>query len=163
MATLLTAFLAIISTIFILVGLVGIILPLLPGVPIAWLGLFIFAIGTGFERISIATTVVFLVIMLLTFAVDYLAPILGARRYKASKWGILGASVGTLIGIFTLGFWGIILGPFLGAILGELISGKEGAQALKIAIGTLIGTILGNLLKIIVVLVMLGFLIVSWF
>jgi uncharacterized protein YqgC (DUF456 family) len=159
---LLTVLLAIISTLFILVGLLGIVLPFLPGVPVAWLGLFIFAVGTGFERISITTTVVFFALMLLTFIIDYLAPVLGAGRYKASKWGIIGASVGTLLGIVTLGFWGIIFGPFLGAILGELLSGRQGGQALRIASGTLIGIILGNLLKIIVVLIMLGFLIASW-
>ena len=156
----LTVILAIVSTVLILIGLTGIILPILPGVPIAWLGLFVFALGTGFERISITTTVVFFVVMLLTFAVDLLAPILGAGKYKASKWGILGASAGTIIGIFTIGFWGIIIGPFVGAMLGELIAGREHGQAFKIAFGTFIGLIT---LKIIIVLIMLGFLIASWF
>lgn len=159
----LTVLLAIISTILVLAGLFGVILPLLPGVPIAWLGLFIFAIGTGFERISVTTTVIFFAVMLLTFAVDFFAPMLGAGKYKASKWGIIGASLGSLLGIITLGLWGIILGPFVGAMLGEIIAGKEGGKAIKIAFGTFWGIVFGGLFKVIVVLVMLGFLITSWF
>jgi uncharacterized protein len=159
----LTIIFAVISIILVLIGLTGTILPFIPGVPIAWLGLFVFAIGTGFKRISLGTAMVFFVIMLLTFAIDFFAPMLGARKNKASKWGIIGASIGTVLGVITLGLWGIVLGPFLGAMLGELISGKEHGQALKAAFGTLIGVILGNLLKVTVVLIMLGFLISSWF
>lgn len=66
-----------------LVGLAGIFLPFIPGVPLAWLGLFIFAIGTGFERISIATTVIFFVVMLLTFAIDFFAPMLGGWEVQS--------------------------------------------------------------------------------
>jgi len=160
----LTVFFAIISTLFVLVGLVGVILPIVPGgVPLAWLGLFIFAIGTHFERISIPTTVIFFVVMLLTIAVDFFAPMLGAGKHKPSKWGILGSAAGSALGIFIFGYWGIIAGPFLGSILGELITGREHRQALKIGIGTIIGLLVGMLLKVIVVLVMLGFLIASWF
>jgi len=159
----LTIILAIISTILILVGLAGTIVPFIPGVPIAWLGLFVFAIGTGFKRISLITAIVFFVVMLLTFVIDFFAPMLGAKRNKASICGIIGASAGTLLGVIFLGFWGIIVGPFVGAMLGEIISGREHHQALRIAFGTLIGVIVGNLLKITVILVMLGFLIASWF
>ena len=77
----LTVILAIISTILILAGLASIILPFIPGVFVAWLGLFIFAIGTGFERISIATTIIFFIVMLLTFVFDFYVPMLIARKY----------------------------------------------------------------------------------
>jgi uncharacterized protein YqgC (DUF456 family) len=163
MFSMLTVLFAIISTLLILIGLAGIILPFIPGIPLAWLGFFIFAIGTGFSRISILTTVIFFIVMLLTLALDFIAPMLGAKRYKATKWGIAGASLGLIVGIFIFGFWGIILGPFLGAMLGELIAGRETGIALKTAFGTLIGLLMGTLLKIIVVLIMLGFLIASWF
>jgi uncharacterized protein YqgC (DUF456 family) len=160
----LTVILAIISTIFMLVALAGIILPFVPGgVPVAWLGLFIFAIGTGFERISLAATLIFLGVMLLTIAVDFFSPMLGAGKYRASRWGILGAFIGSLLGIFILGLWGIILGPFMGAILGELIAGRKYTQAFKVGFGTIIGLILSSLMKVVVILIMLGFLIASWF
>jgi uncharacterized protein len=160
----LTVILAIISTLFVLVALAGLILPFIPGgVPLAWLGLFIFAIGTGFERISVAATVIFFVVMLLTIAVDFFAPMLGGGKYKASKWGVLGATFGSLSGIFIFGLWGIIAGPFLGTVLGELLGGKKPVAALKIGIGTMIVLIVSMLIKIGVVLAILGFLIASWF
>jgi uncharacterized protein len=160
----LTVIFAIISTLLILAGLAGLILPFIPGgVPLAWLGLFIFAIGTGFERISIAAAVIFFVVMLLTIAFDFFAPMLGGRKYRAGKWGVLGAAFGSLSGIFIFGMWGIIIGPFLGTVLGELSGGKKPGQALKIGIGTIIVLIVSMLIKIAVVLAMLGFLIASWF
>jgi uncharacterized protein YqgC (DUF456 family) len=89
--------------------------------------------------------------------------LLGAKKHKASKVGITGAFIGLTIGIFILGFWGIITGPFLGALLGELVAKKSPGQALKSAIGTFIGFIAGNLLQIIVILIMAGFFLVSLF
>jgi len=155
---------AIVSLLLILIGLASLILPFIPGgVPVAWLGLFIFAIDTGFERISIATTVIFLIVMLLTIVIDWFAPMLGAGKIKVSKWGILGAIFGSFLGIFILGYWGVVIGPFLGAVLGELTAGTEYKKALRIGLGTLIALIIGMLVKITVVLVMLGFLIASWF
>lgn len=159
----LTILFAAISFILVLAGLFGVLVPVIPGVLVAWLGLFIFAIGTGFERISILATVIFFVVILLTFAVDFFAPMLGARKYKASRWGIIGASLGSLAGILTLGLAGIVVGPFLGAMLGELIAGRTGGKAVRIAFGTLLGIIFGTLFKVIVVLIMLGFLVRAWF
>lgn len=163
MTIMISVILAVISTVLILVGLAGIILPFLPGVLIAWLGLFIFAIGTRFERISIATIVIFFIVTLLTFAFDLFVPLLVARKSQVSKWGFLGGSFGSFLGTATLGSRGIIIGPFLGTILGELINGTKHGRVLKIALGILIGIIAGTLLKIIVILTMLGFLIASWF
>jgi uncharacterized protein YqgC (DUF456 family) len=152
----------IICSIFMIVGLLGAVVPLIPGVPIAWLGLFIYAIATGFERISIAVTVIFFVLMLLTVLLDFLAPMLGASKYRASRWGIIGAFLGFIVGIFVLGFWGIIFGPLVGAFLGELIARKKPKQALGSALGAFLGFIAGVLFKIILVLIMAGFFIASF-
>ena len=96
-------------------------------------------------------------------ALDIIAPMVGARKYRASKWGIIGASFGLLVGIFTFGFWGVILGPFVGALVGELIYRREWVHALKSASGTVIGFVAGTLLKIVIVLIMIGFFVASWF
>jgi uncharacterized protein YqgC (DUF456 family) len=157
-----TVILAIICSMLILIGLLGVILPILPGIPLSWLGLFIYAVGTGFERISVTTVVVFFVLMLVSLAIDFFAPMLGAKKYKSSKLGVFGAFVGITVGIF-FGIWGIILGPFIGALLGELISGKDTKQAFSSAWGTFIGMLLGSLLKMIIILVMAGFFIASLF
>ena len=158
----LTVALAIICSILILIGLLGVVLPILPGIPLSWLGLFIYAAGTGFERLSLTTVVVFFVLMLFSLAIDFFAPLLGARKYKASKLGVFGAFVGITTGIF-FGIWGIILGPFVGALLGEYISGKGTKQAFGSALGTFIGMMLGSLLKIVIILVMAGFFVASLF
>jgi len=155
--------LAIVCLLIMLVGLIGVVVPLLPGIPLAWVGLFIYALVTGFEKISILTTVVFFIVMLLALGLDFLAPMLGARKYQASKWGVLGAFIGFTVGIFVVPGWGIILGPFIGALLGELIVKRQLSQAFRSALGAFIGFIAGTLFKIIIILIMIGFLIVSLF
>lgn len=149
--------------ILIVIGLIGVILPLLPGVPLAWLGIFIYALATGFNRISIITTIVFFVITMMSILVDFIVPLLGAKGYKASKLGLLGVFIGFIIGIFIFGPWGIIIGPLLGALVGELISGRTIPRAFKSALGALIGFIAGSLLKVIIIFIMLGFFIASLF
>ncbi|HUV44689.1 MAG TPA: DUF456 family protein [Dehalococcoidales bacterium] len=158
-----TVLLAILCSVLLIAGLAGIVLPILPGVPLAWLGFFVYAIGTGFDRISITTTVVFSILMVLTLVLDLVAPMLGASKYKASKLGILGSFVGLMAGVIAFGFWGIILGPFIGALLGELVARKQPEQAFKSALGTLFGFLAGSLIKIVVVLTMAGFFIASLF
>ena len=158
-----TIALIIVCSILMVVGLVGVILPILPGIPLSWLGLFIYATGTGFERISITTVVIFFILMMLTLVVDFVAPMLGARKYKASRLGIFGAFFGFTAGIFIFGIWGVILGPFIGTLVGEIIAGKKSKQAFKSALGTLLGFIFGALFKLIIILVMAGFFIASLF
>jgi hypothetical protein len=149
--------------VLIIVGLIGIIIPFLPGIAFVWLGIFIYASKTGFETISLATLIVFSVITVLFFLLDFLAPLLGAKKYKSGKWGVVGAFLGTLLGVATLGPIGLILGPFLGALAGELISGKERSQAFSSAFGAVIGFLFGTLLKLIFGLVMFGFFVASFF
>jgi uncharacterized protein YqgC (DUF456 family) len=156
-----TVFLAIVGFILIGVGFLGIFLPILPGIPLAWLGLFIFAIGTGFEKISVVATVVFFVLMLITLALDFLAPMLGAGKYKASKFGITGTFIGFIVGLLVFGFWGVILGPFIGAFVGEIIARRPAGQALKSATGAFIGFLAGSLIRVIYIFVLLGFFIYS--
>ena len=154
---------AIICSVLILIGLIGALLPAIPGVPIAWLGLFIYAIGTGFERISILTVAIFFGITVITLTLDFVAPMLGAKKYRASKLGVAGAFVGFVAGVILLGFWGVILGPLVGAFLGELIASRKPKKALGSALGAFLGFIAGTLIKIVVILTMAGFFIASLF
>lgn len=154
---------ATICSLLMLVGLVGVFAPILPGIPVAWLGLFIYAIGTGFERISVTTVIVFAAITALIMLLDALAPVLGAKKFQASKWGMLGAFLGAIVGIFALGFWGIILGPFIGAFLFEWLAKRKVKGAFKAATGTAVGCIVGALVKVIFIFIMAGFFIASLF
>ena len=162
-AYMLTVTLAVVCAILMLVGLLGVVLPVLPGIPLSWLGLFIYAIGTGFDRISVTVVVIFFVLMLLTIALDFILPMLGAKKYKASRLGIIGTFIGFTVGIFVLGIWGVILGPLIGAFLGELLSRKKPQQAFRSAMGAFLGFVAGTLFKIVVILTMAGFFIASLF
>lgn len=146
------------------IGLAGVFLPFLPGVPIVWLGLAIYAYLTGFATLSLTTVLVFLGLTFLTIILDFLAPIIGAKSYKASKYGITGAFLGMILGLLILGPIGIIVGPFAGAFLGEFWLGrKESEEAFKASLGTVIGFLAGALIKTALILVMLGFFIAALF
>ena len=153
----------ILCSILMFAGLLGAVLPFLPGVPLAWLGLFIYALVTDFENISVTVVVIFFVLTMFTLILDFVAPMLGAKKYRASKYGVIGAFIGFIAGIFVLGFWGIILGPLAGAFLGELISMRKPKQALGSALGAFVGFIAGALFKIVLIFVMAGFFIASLF
>lgn len=151
----------ILAIVLMAVGLAGVVLPFVPGVPLVWLGLFIFASATGFKTISLVTVLIFLVLTIALTVLDFLAPLWGAKKYQASKCGMIGAFLGAIAGIFIFGVWGIISGPFLGAFVGELIAGQSKKQAFKSALGTFLGFLIGTLVRLIVVLIMFGFLIAS--
>lgn len=158
-----TILLILFSFILMAIGLIGVVLPFLPGVPIAWLGLFIYAWATGFQKISLTEILVFLVLAAIAILLDFVAPLLGAKKYQASKYSICGAVLGLVIGIIWFGFLGIIVGPLIGAFLGELITKREFKKGFKSALGILLGSIIGSLIKIIIVLIMMGFFIASLF
>jgi hypothetical protein len=154
---------AIACAILMLLALIGTVLPVLPGIPLAWVGLLIYATGTGFQKISVLTVVVFLIVTLATMATGYFAPMLGARKNRASRGGMIGAFLGLALGVILFNVWGLVLGPFLGALAGELIANRPPGQAVRSALGTLLGFIAGTLLQIVVILIMAGFFVVSLF
>lgn len=145
------------------IGLLGTFLPILPGVPLAWLGLFIYAYAKQFEPITLTTVLIFLGLTALTLVTDIIAPMIGAKRYHATRYGVIGSSLGLLFGIITLGPIGIVAGPFLGALIGEIAAGRKSQEAIHSAIGTFLGFLAGSLIKLIVILVMLGFFIAALF
>jgi len=154
---------AILCSVLLFVGLIGVFVPIIPGIPLAWLGLFIYAIGTGFDRISLLVVVILFILMVIISVMDFLAPMWGAQKYKASKFGILGAFLGLIAGVITFNLWGIIFGPFIGAFSFEVIARRRLKGAFNAAVGTFIGFIAGTLIKIIFISIMSGFFIISWF
>jgi uncharacterized protein len=154
-------FWTILAFVLMLVGLLGIVLPFLPGVPLAWLGLLAFAWGTGFEHISLKITLIFLGISALSMILDFFIPLLAGKKYQASKKGMLGAGIGMILGIFTANPFGFLIFALLGAFLGELLGGKEARAAYKSTWGFFLGFVLGGIVKIVVVLAMIGTVIFS--
>lgn len=147
----------------IVIGLIGSVLPLLPGQPLSYAGLFLYAWHTNYEKITPTVLVVFGVLTALTMLFDFLAPALGAKGYKASRFGVIGSMLGAFAGVFVLGPLGIILGPFIGGFVGELISTKNYDHAFRAAWGSFVGFALGSLFKIAVVTGMFVYFIYSLF
>lgn len=151
----------------IVVGLAGVVLPALPGLPLVFIGMLLAAWAGGFAKIGVATLVVLGILTLLSMAVDFWAAALGAKRVGASRLALIGALLGTLAGLF-LGPVGLFLGPFVGALAGELLHGRRLdrarlGQATRVGIGTWIGMVLGIALKLMLAFAMLGLFAWSWF
>jgi hypothetical protein len=99
-----------------------------------------------------------LVIAIAVFALDYIIPVVGTRRYGGSKGGMIGTTIGLLVAIVfpVLGIFGIVVWPFIGAIAGELANRTDGKSAFRAAFGSFIGFLTGTLLKFVVTVVYLG-------
>ena len=150
------------AVILILVGIAGVILPALPGLPLVFIGMLLAEWAGDFQQIGWVTLVVLGLLTLLSVAVDFFATLVGAKRVGASKKALWGAVLGTFVGIF-FGPIGLFAGPFVGALLGELWHGKEIGQATKVGLGTWLGIVLGIVLKLGVAFAMLGLFAFAWF
>ena len=140
-------FLSILAIVLMLIGLLGAILPVLPGPIISFLGLLsIYFLKE--EPLSGEFMTYWLLATILVTAVDQIVPVLGTKKMGGSKYGVNGSIVGLIVGIFFFPPVGLIIGPFIGALVGELISGKEMNQATRAAVGSFIGFLSGTLLKI---------------
>jgi uncharacterized protein YqgC (DUF456 family) len=139
----------------ILVGLAGVVLPALPGLPLMFVGMLLAAWADDFQRVPIWVMVILGLMSLTALAVDFLASAFGAKRYGAGKLAIIGAMLGTLIGLF-FGIPGLLLGPFAGAVIGELLHGKQLQQAAKVGVATWLGLIFGTALKVAMAFAMLA-------
>ncbi len=145
----------VLAGLLVLAGLAGTILPIIPGTLLVFAGLFLAAWAEGFASVGAVGLTIIGVLALLSFAVDFLASLLGARRVGASPLALLGAAIGGLVGIF-LGIPGLLLGPFVGAVAGEYIALGRIAQAGKVGFGTWIGLLLGAVAKVVLAFLMIG-------
>lgn len=139
-------FYEIVGLIFVLLGIAGSFLPVLPGPLTGWLGLFLLHQSERVEGDSTFLTITFCV-ALGVFLLDYIIPALGTKRFGGSKKGVIGSTIGLIMGLLFLGPLGIIIGPFIGAFSGELLNNTPKRDALKAAIGSLIGFLTGVFLK----------------
>lgn len=156
----------IIAAILVLVGLAGIILPALPGIPLMFAGMLLAAWTDGFDKVGPGLLVALGVLTLLSVAVDFWAAAVGAKRVGASRLAIVGAVVGTFAGLF-FGPLGLFVGPFAGAMVGELLHGRRldaGGMGLatKVGFGTWLGIVFGIALKLMLAFAMLGLFAWGW-
>ncbi|MCA9388516.1 DUF456 domain-containing protein [Candidatus Berkelbacteria bacterium] len=125
----------------VLIGLAGIILPALPGLPLIFLALLTRSISTDFQSPSVLILTVLFAITIFIYITEFIAAPAGAKALGSSKSGIVGAVIGTVASILLLpiSFWFIIFAPFLGAVIGELAAGSSKKKALKVGAGTALG------------------------
>ncbi len=150
------------AVILILVGIAGVILPALPGLPLVFAGMLLAAWAGDFQQIGWVTLVILGLLTLLSVGVDFFATLVGAKRVGASRKALIGAVLGTFAGLF-FGPVGLFAGPFVGALLGELWHGREIGQAAKVGLGTWLGILLGTVLKLGLAFAMLGLCAFAWF
>lgn len=136
-------------------GLLGTVLPALPGIPLMFAGLLLAAWITDFEPVGWGTLSVLAVLTVLSLIIDFMAAAYGAKGQGASPRAFWGATLGAVVGIF-FGLPGIILGPFVGAVLAELTAGKGAQQAGRSGYGAWIGLVLGTAAKLAIAFLMLG-------
>jgi uncharacterized protein YqgC (DUF456 family) len=146
----------------VLLGLAGIVLPLLPGTPLLFGGLWLAAWLGGFSKVSVTTVVVLGCLALLAWGVDYIAAALGVKGAGASGLAIAGAGLGALIGMFA-GLPGLILGPIAGAMLGEWFARKNSAQATRAGIAAGASFIAAAVAKLAIAVAMLGIFAFAYF
>ena len=156
-----TILLWVIAGLMILIGLLGTILPALPGTSLVFGGFLLAAWIDDFQKVGWIPLTVLAVLTLMSIGVDFAASSLGAKRLGASRLAIVGAVVGTVAGFF-FGFIGILLGPFIGAVIGEYAARRDLIHAGRVGLGTWLGMVLGVAVKIGLVFTMVGIFVTSF-
>jgi len=147
--------------ILIVVGVVGVVLPALPGTMLVFAGLFLAAWLDGFTRVGMPLIVVLGVLSLLSYLIEAVAVGLGTKLANASREAFWGAILGTILGVFT-GFFGLIFLPFLGAFLGELLARRRLGQAAWAGFTTWVGLLLGTAARLALAFLMIGLFILGY-
>jgi len=129
-------------------GILGCVLPVIPGPPLNYAALLLLHF-TGRYQFSPHFLLVWAVISVVVYALDYVIPAWGTRKFGGSRRGVWGSVIGLVVGLFFFPPFGIIVGSFAGAVIGELTAGKDSVTALKAGFGSFIGILLGTLLKLI--------------
>lgn len=150
-----TTVLWILALALIAVGVVGTVLPALPGAALVFGGIALAAWIDDFARISGLTLALLAALTILAWAVDFVAAALGAKRAGASPQALAGAALGTLAGVFT-GLWGLLFMPLVGAAIGEFLARRDLARAGRVGIATWLGVLLGTAAKVAIVFAMIG-------
>lgn len=142
-----------------IVAIAGSLLPLLPGPPVAYVGLLLQQLRED-KPFTTNFLLIWAAVVVVTLVLDYLIPIWGTKRYGGTKYGVWGCTLGFLAA-FWMGPLGVIIGPFAGAFIGEIIAKQDHKHALKAAWGSFVGFLLGSLLKLVVCFFMLYYIIQS--
>ncbi len=130
------------------VGILGCILPVIPGPPLNFIALILLEIAKDGTNLSMNTWIFWGVVTVLVSILDYIVPVAGAKKFGASRAGIWGSVIGLLLGLLVFPPFGMFFGAFIGAVAGEIAVGKKKRAALKAGMGTFVGTMIGIGLKL---------------
>jgi uncharacterized protein YqgC (DUF456 family) len=153
--------LLVLGVLVIAAGIAALVLPMIPGVAVIFLGILLVAAADDYTRIGPTMLFVLLGLMLVALVADNIAGILGARRAGASAWGVFGAGVGAVVGLF-FGLPGVILGPAVGALAFEYLRNPDARRAARAGAGSLLGFVLGVIAKAVFGLLMVGLAILAY-
>ena len=157
-----TVLLWVVAVVLVVIGLVGTVLPALPGAMLIVAGLVVAAWSDGFMKVGVWTLVVIGAIGAASYLVDFAAAALGAKQFGASPRAMVGAGLGTMLGLF-LGLPGIIIGPFLGAVIGELTVHRDMAKVGKAGLAAWIGFLIGMVVKVGIAFLMIAIFLSAFF
>ena len=150
------------AVLLVIVGLVGVVLPAIPGTVLIFSGLWLAAWADGFVRVSAATIVVLGIVAAATYFIDVAMMALGMKRLGTTRRAMAGAAIGMTVGLF-FGLPGLIIGPFAGAVLGELTSHGNMTRAGRAGIAAWIGFAIGTVVKVGFAFVLIGIFLAAWF
>jgi len=150
------------AVVLVIVGLVGVVLPAIPGTMLIFAGLWLAAWSDGFARVSAVTIIVLGVVAAATYFVDAAMMALGMKRLGTSRRAMIGAAVGMVFGFF-FGLPGLIIGPFAGAVLGELTAHQDLRRAGRAGVAAWIGFVIGTAVKVGLAFAMVGIFLTAWF
>lgn len=139
----------------IVLGLLGTVLPVLPGTILVLSGVFLGAWIDDFSRVGVTTLVVVTLLGLLAWGLDYVAGLMGAKKAGASKLALLGAATGTVVGLF-MGLVGVLFMPLVGAAVGEYLAQNNHTRAVKVGVATWVGIMVGLIAKVVLAFMMVG-------
>lgn len=132
-----------------IVGILGSFLPVLPGVPISWIGLLVLHLAPSIQM-NYWLLCITLVIAILIYALNLVIPAMGTKRFGGSKAGMIGATIGLVIGLIAPIPFGVLIGPFVGAFIGEIINKSNSKSALRAAFGSFIGFLASSFMEFII-------------
>jgi uncharacterized protein len=150
------------AVILVVIGLVGVVLPAVPGTVLIFAGLLLAAWADGFVRVGAGTIVALGILTVASYFVDVATMALGMKRLGATRRAMAGAAIGAIVGLF-FGLPGLIIGPFAGAVIGELTAHRDLSRAGHAGIAAWIGVLIGTVVKVGLAFAMVGIFLTAWF
>lgn len=141
--------LVVLGAVLILVGILGSFLPVLPGVPVSWVGLLVLHLAPSIPM-NYWFLGITLIVAALIYALNWIIPAMGTKKYGGSRYGMIGATLGLVVGIIAPIPFGIIIGPFVGAFIGEIINKSNRKSALRAAFGSFVGFLASSFMEFVV-------------